>query len=248
MPTLRAMHAMKTNSSSALTLLVFGFALAACVERDPKGGSACNDSGDNGGANSAILVFHDGTGLQSRVEQTTRKDGSVVLRGDTTFAMTQQDKPATIIEHVEISPEGRLVYADVSALDANGNTSRRMLLDAAHGAVFVQDAKGAAWTRIEMDAPWLYTGLAGDTNEFELPVTAVSAWAALSAAKLGERIRMVDGSLRSSVTTTTDQIVVKNQFGEQIVVLGKGFATGDENGIRSLTLINEASTKTCNQC
>lgn len=250
-PTLPAMNRMKAHSFSSLASLLFVFAVGCSAqnrtEHDPKGETACEARGESGDTNSAILVFHDGDSIKSRVEQTTRKDGSLILRGDTTLSKTHSGKYVLIRELVEINAKGRLVYADVSALDENGIPFRRMLLDAERGAVFVQDTKGASWTKVEMDAPWLYAGLTGETNTFELPLTAVAAWTALSAARTGERVRIVDGASRSSATTTADQIVVNNENGEQIIVLGEGFATGDAGSITSLERADEAGLKTCNE-
>lgn len=232
---------------SALASLSILASIAGCSQNERTGGVACRDQREDGITNSATLVFHDGDSLTSRVEQTTREDGSMILRGDTTTLPRQNMDGATrVLEHVEIDPKGRLVYADVSAMDENGNTTRRMLLDAAHGAVFVQDNHGASWTKVETDEPWLYAGLSENDAAFELPTTAVAAWAALSAARASSKARIFDGGARRSASTTTDQLVVEKGDGERFVVLGDGFATGDEKNVTSLERSEDAHVVACN--
>jgi len=237
---------MKLHSVSALASLSILASIAGCSQNERPSGVACRDQREDGITNSATLVFHDGDSLTSRVEQTTREDGSMILRGDTTLPRQKMNGATRVLEHVEIDPKGRLVYADVSAMDENGNTTRRMLLDAAHGAVFVQDDHGAAWTKVETDEPWLYAGLSKNDAAFALPTTAVAAWTALSAARSSSKARVFDGSARRSATTTTDQIVVEKGAGERFVVLGDGFATGDEKTVTSLERSEETLLAACN--
>jgi hypothetical protein len=237
---------MKMHSVSALASLSILASIAGCSQNERSSGAACRDPREDGHSNSATLVFHDGDSLTSRVEQTTREDGSMILRGDTHLPRQKMSGATRVLEHVEIDAKGRLVYADVSAMDENGTTTRRMLLDAAHGAVFVQDNRGAAWTKVETDEPWLYGGLSENDAAFALPTTAVAAWAALSAARTSSKARIFDGSTRHAASTTIDQIVVEKTGSERFVVLGDGFATGDGKNLTSLERSEETHAVACN--
>jgi hypothetical protein len=230
------MNRMKLQSFSAIATLSIMATLAGCSEEaaPPRGAEACARQGEENAAKSRVFVFREEGALASRVEQKTREDGRETLLGETTLVTARVDCAVTLVEYVEIDPNGALVYADVSALDAQGHATRRMLLDPAHGAMFVQDEQGAAWAKIPTDAPWLYTGLSEDEAAFSLPMSPVAAWAALRAARGGGKARLVDGKTRRSVTTMSDQVVVENHGRERMVVLGSGWATGDASSVTSI--------------
>jgi hypothetical protein len=181
-----------------------------------------------------LFVFRDGTSLQSRVERNIRADGSESLRGETTLPDPQGKGVTRILEAVEIGADGRLRYADVSAVGPNGATLRRMLLDPARGAVLLQDGRGAFWHHVATDAPWLYAGLLDGADVGALPLTVVSAWVALRATEGGQGARVIDGARRFSQLAMRDQLVVAEEAGERVVVLDGGIATGNAEFVTSV--------------
>jgi hypothetical protein len=215
---------MKQKLFSALVVVALASSLlAGCGGSDAQApvaassASACVDASARAGKH--VYVFT-GDEVKSRVERASRSDGSEVLSGETTIA--RDAGTSKVIELVEIDREGRLVYADVSVITASG--ARRMLLDAARGMMFVQDAQRAAWQRVATDAPWVYAASEGQEALSLLP-TPVSAWVAARAAEGGADVRMVDGARRTSALVARDQLVLETGEGERVAVAGSAAIT-----------------------
>jgi hypothetical protein len=213
----------------ALAGMLIGCSIGGSASPEPRA-TAC--AGRETGAGQ-VFVFRDGAALASRVERTLHADGSEVLRGETALADARGGNAVRILEHVEIGSNGRLVYADVSTIE-NGRPARRVLLDAARGAIFVHDASGAAWQRVSKDAPWMYAGVSSDGSSFALPPTPIAAWTAARAAQGAESVRVIDASARTSELASRDQLVVSEEGGERVVVLGNAVATADATFVTSM--------------
>ncbi|MDI1450889.1 hypothetical protein [Polyangium sp. 6x1] len=163
---------------------------------------------------------------RARVERTVRSDGSETLSGVSQVAAMK------VMEYAELGPDGRLVYADVTATGANGET-RRLIADAAHGAFYVQDERGAGWMRMAKDTPWVYAGLAGDTSFAPLP-TPVSAWVTLRATSASPDVRVLDATTREGRIVPQDQLVAEGEGDERLVIAGDTVLTANDDFVTAL--------------
>ncbi|UQA58277.1 hypothetical protein [Polyangium aurulentum] len=225
---------MKINLSSALVVMALSGSLGAGCGNGAPGSSsfgataseAC--AGAPGRAGKQVYVFA-GDETQSRVERSLRADGSETISGETTLrADAGREK---VIEFVEIDPTGHLVYADISVQEPSG-ASRRILLDAARGMVFVQDEQHAAWQRMPMDAPWVYGTDQNDAAAL-LP-TPVSAWVAARATASAREVRVFDGARRATQLVASDQLIVEGDDGERVAVAGDAAITMNDDFVTSL--------------
>lgn len=222
------MHWFSAPVTVALAGMLIGCSIGGSASPEPRA-TAC--AGREAGAGQ-VFVFRDGAALASRVERTLHADGSEVLRGETALADARGSNAVRILEHVEIGPNGRLVYADVSTVE-NGRPARRVLLDAARGAMFVHDAAGAAWQKVSTDAPWMYAGVSSE-GSFALPPTVIAAWTVARATSGAESVRVIDASARTSELASRDQLVASEEDGERVVVLGNAVATADATFVTSM--------------
>jgi hypothetical protein len=223
------MHWFSAPVTVALAGMLIGCSIGGSASPEPRA-TAC--AGREAGAGQ-VFVFRDGAALASRVERTLNADGSEILRGETALADVHGSNAVRIFEHVEIGPNGRLVYADVSTVE-NGRQARRVLLDAARGAIFVHDASGAAWRKVPTDAPWMYAGVSTNSASFTLPPTVIAAWTVARAASGAESVRVIDASARASEPASRDQLVASEADGERVVVLDDTVATADAAFITSI--------------
>jgi hypothetical protein len=212
---------MKNRLFSALVVMALGGSLLAGCGSDTSAAAAskapANEACDaRGRAGSHVYVFTGSAGAHSRVERTVRADGSEVLSGETVLRAGE----GKVLESAEIDASGRLVYADVSAVDASGATLRRTLLDAARGAVFVQDGHGAAWQRVARDLPWVFAGPGNEDAPGMLAPTPVSAWVAVCATAASADVRVIDPVRRNSQVVPRDQLVATD--GDESIVVADG--------------------------
>jgi len=170
---------------------------------------ACVKANDRAGDH--VYVFSAGNSPVARVVRTIRSDGSESLTGTTSLALGK------LTEYAELRPDGRLEYADVSLEGSSG--TKRLLVDASHGAFYAQEETSSGWHRAPADRPMVYAGLSGDS--FTLAATPVSAWIAARAAFLSEDVRMLDVSLRQTRSVPRDQLVVSVSADERLVIAGQ---------------------------
>ncbi|MRG93215.1 hypothetical protein [Polyangium spumosum] len=201
---------MKTQHISALVLSALVVSLSAGCGNAASSREACVEA--PGLAGDHVYVFSAGSVSQARVERTVRSDGSETLSGVSRVASFE------VKEYAELGPDGRLVYADVLATNASGET-RRLIADAQHGAFYVQDAHGGRWKGMASDAPWVYAGLAGDAAFAPLP-TPVSAWVTLRATSASPDVRVLDATLREGRIVAQDQLVAEGEGDERFVIAG----------------------------
>ena len=215
---------MKTQHLSALVLTALVASLSAGCGNAASSGEACVEA--PGLAGDHVYVFSAGSVPHARVERTVRSDGSETLSGVSQVAAMK------VMEYAELGPDGRLVYADVTATGANGAT-RRLIADAAHGAFYVQDEHGAGWNRMAKDTPWVYAGLAGDTS-FALLPTPVSAWVTLRAMNASPDVRVLDVELREGRVVPQDQLVAEGEGDERFVIAGETVLTANDDFVTAL--------------
>ena len=220
---------MKTQFISALVLTALVASLSAGCE-NAASREACVEAPALAGDH--VYVFSAGSTPKAQVERTVRSDGSETLSGVSRVATFK------VTEYAELGADGRLVYADVSATGANGET-RRLIADAAHGMFYVQDPHGGGWKRMATDTPWVYAGLAGDTAFSPLP-TPVSAWVTLRATNASPDVRVLDASLREGRIVPQDQLVAEGEGDERFVITGNDVLAA--NG-EFVTALGEATTE-----
>jgi hypothetical protein len=227
---------MKNIISALVSLTLFSSLLVGCgnaVDTAPAKATASDVCARDGRAGDHEYVFSAGSAQVARVVRSMRDDGSEKLTG---FSKLSR---GTLTEYAEMGADGRLTYADVSYVGENG-AQRRVLVDAAHGAFYVQDAQGASWHRMPKDVPWVLTGLTDEDGAFMLDRTPVSAWIAARAAKASPSLRIIDAKLRHSVVAAADQYVVERDAAERLVVTGSSVISVNEEFITSLG--DDAST------
>lgn len=221
---------MKNIFSALVSLTLLSSLLMGCgnaVETAPAKATASDVCVRDGQAGDHEYVFSAGSAQIARVVRSMRDDGSETLSG------VSKVSRGTLKEYAELAADGRLVYADVSFVAENG-AERRMLVDAARGAFYVQDARGAAWHRAPKDAPWVLAGLADEDGAFALGRAPVSAWIAARAAKASPDLRIIDAKLRQGVVAAADQVVVDGDAGERFVVTGSSAVAANDEFITSL--------------
>ena len=205
---------MKNIISAGFSLMLLGSLVIGCgnaVEVSPAQANASEVCARNDRAGHQEYVFSAGSAQVSRVTRSTRDDGAETLSGVT------KSSRGTLTEYAEINAAGRLVYADASFVGKNG-LERHVLVDAAHGVFYVQDARGAVWHSLSTDAPWVIAGLTGAEGSFMLDRAPVSAWIAARAASLSTNLQVIDVQLRQGVLAATDQFVVEGDVGERLVL------------------------------
>lgn len=205
---------MKNIFSALVSLTLLGSLLAGCgndVETAPAKAFASDACVRDGRAGDHEYVFSAGSAQVARVVRHLRDDGSETLTGVSTLPR------GTLKEYAEIGADGRLVYADASYVDKSG-ANRSVIVDAANGMLYVDDAQGAAWHRMPKDAPWVIAGLTDERDAFMLERTPVSAWIAARAAKGSESLRIVDTQMRRGVVAAADQFVVEGEAGQRFIV------------------------------
>lgn len=228
---------MKNIISALVSLTLLGSFLMGCgnaVETAPAKVTVSDACMRDGRAGDHEYVFSAGTAQVARVVRSMRDDGYETLSGVSKLSR------GTLTEYAELAADGRLIYADALFVGENG-TQRRVLVDAAHGAFYVQDARGAAWHRMPQDAPWVIAGLADEGGAFALDRTPVSAWIAARAAKASPNLRIVDAKLRQGVVAMADQYVVDGDAGERLIVAGSSAVSANDEFITSLGSDNLAS-------
>lgn len=225
---------MKINLVSALVVMALSGSLGAgCGKGSPAQASASASescAGALGRAGKQVYVFA-GDETQSRVERSLRADGSETISGETTLRVASGREK--VIEFVEIDRSGHLVYADLSVEEPSG-ASRRILLDAARGMMFVQDEQHAAWQRMPMDAPWVYGTNGDEEGTAALSPSPVSAWVAARATASAREVRFLDGARRASQLVASDQLIVEGDDGERVAVAGKASITMNADFVTSL--------------
>ena len=227
---------MKIKLVSALVVMALSGSLGAGCGNGAPGPSsfgataseAC--AGALGRAGKQVYVFA-GDETQSRVERSLRADGSETISGETTLRVASGREK--VIEFVEIDRSGHLVYADLSVEEPSG-ASRRILLDAARGMMFVQDEQHAAWQRMPMDAPWVYGTNGDEEGTAALSPSPVSAWVAARATASAREVRFLDGARRASQLVASDQLIVEGDDGERVAVAGKASITMNADFVTSL--------------
>jgi hypothetical protein len=220
---------MKNIFSALVSLTLLGSLLVGCgnaVESASVKATA-SDACVDGQAGDHEYVFSAGSAQIARVVRSMREDGSETLSG------VSKVSRGTLKEYAELAADGHLVYADVSFVAENG-AERRMVVDAARGSFYVQDARGAAWYRSPKDAPWVLAGLTDDDSAFTLGRAPVSAWIAARAAKIAPNLRIVDAKLRQGIVATADQFVVEGDAGERFVVTGSSVVAINDEFVTSL--------------
>lgn len=216
---------MTTQHISALVLSALVASLSAgCGNAASSREEACVEAPALAGDH--VYVFSQSSVPHAHVERMVRSDGSETLSG------VSQVAGMKVLEHAELGPDGRLVYADVTATGANGET-RRLIADAAHGAFYVQDEQGAGWKRMAKDTPWVYAGLAGDTPFAPLP-TPVSAWVTLRATNASPDVRVLDATLREGQIVPQDQLVAEGEGDERFVITGGTVLTANDDFVTAL--------------
>lgn len=181
----------------------------------------------DGRAGDHEYVFSAGSAQVARVVRSLRNDGSETLSG------VSKVSRGTLTEYAELAPNGQLVYAHASFVDANG-TQRRLLVDAKVGLFYVEDAEGAVWHRLPTDAPWVVAGITNEAAKFALEASPVSAWIAAKAAKNNPNLRIIDAKSRSSFLAVADQYVVDGDADERFIVTGSSAITANDEFIASL--------------
>lgn len=221
---------MKNIFSALVSLTLLGSLSLGCgntIETAPTEANASDACVREGRAGDHEYVFSAGSAPVARVIRSTRDDGSETLSSVT------KSSHGTLKEYAELAADGRLVYADISFIAENG-AERRMLVDAARGAFYVQDARGAAWHRSPKDAPWIIAGLMDEDGAFALGRAPVSAWIAARAAKTSPNLRILDAKLRQGVVVPADQFVVDGDAGERFIVAGSSAISANDEFITSL--------------
>lgn len=221
---------MKNILSALVSLTLLGSLLVGCgkhVDTAPTQATATDVCERDGRAGDHEYVFSAGSAQIARVERSLLGDGSEMLTG------VSKVSRGTLTEYAEIGANGRLKYADVSFVGENG-ANRRMVVDATHGAFYVQDAQGARWHRQPTDAPWVLAGLTDEEGAYMLDSTPVSAWIAARAAKASSNFRIVDAKLRQSVVAAADQYVVEGDSAEKFVVTRSFALSANDEFVTSL--------------
>jgi hypothetical protein len=215
---------MKTQHISALVLTALVASLSAGCGNAASSREACVEAPDLAGDH--VYVFSAGSVPRAHVERTVRSDGSETLSGVSFVAALK------VTEYAELGPDGRLVYADVSATGASGET-RRLIADAEHGAFYVQDERGAGWKRMASDTPWVYAGLMEGASFAPLP-TPVSAWVTLRATNASPDVRVLDAARREGRSVPQDQLVAEGEGDERFVIAGDAVLTANGEFVTSL--------------
>jgi len=215
---------MKTQHISALVLTALAASLTLGCENAASTGEACVEAPALAGDH--VYVFSAGSGDPARVERMIRPDGSETLSGVTKL------QGAEVKEYAEVSPDGRLAYADVLWKGDSG-VSRRLIADAAHGAYYVQDEHGSGWKRMPTDAPWVLASLSEGTKFAPAP-TPVSAWITVRAAEHSSEVRVLDASLREGRLVARDQLVVSGRGDEHLVIAGERALVANGEFVTSL--------------
>jgi len=180
-----------------------------------------------GRAGDHVYVFSAGsTSPHARVERTIRKNGSEALLGRTDFAFGK------LMEYAELGSDGRLVYADVTFTGLSG-ASRRLIVDAEHGAFYTQDEHGSGWSRMPVETPVVYADMVGGEASSVAP-TPVSAWITLRAAEQSENVRVLDAASRQTNLIPRDQLVTEGIGDERHVIAGETALTASGDFITSL--------------
>lgn len=221
---------MKNIISALVSLSLLGSLLVGCgnaVEPASARALASDSCVREDRAGDHEYVFSAGSAQVARVERQVRDDGSEALSGVSTSSRGK------LTEYAEIGADGRLVYADALFVGKNGAT-RRVLADAARGALYVQDAQGAAWHRMPTDAPWVLAGLSDEGDAFMLDRTPVSAWIAARAASASTKLRVVDAKLRQGVVAAADQFVVEGEAGQRFIVTESSAVSANGDFVTSL--------------
>lgn len=221
---------MKNIISALVSLALLGSLSAGCgkaVETSSEVAAtsdvhACDDrAGDH------EYVFSAGSAQVARVTRSIRNDGSETLSG------VSKVSRGTLTEYAELAPNGQLVYAHASFVDAKG-TQRRVLVDAKAGLFYVEDAKGAVWHRLATDAPWVVAGITNESETFALEASPVSAWIAAKAAKNSSKMRVIDAKSRESFVALADQYVVDGDADERFIVTGSSAIVANDEFVSSL--------------
>jgi hypothetical protein len=227
------MAQMKNNLWSALVVMALSGSLGAGCGNGAPGsasfGSPASEAcaGALGRAGKQVYVFA-GDETQSRVERALRADGSETISGETTLRAA-----AGLEKVIEFDRSGHLVYADISVKEPQG-ASRRILLDAARGMMFVQDEQHAAWQRMPMDAPWVYGTNGSAEGTAALSPTPVGAWVAARATTSAREVRLIDGARRATQLVASDQLIVEGDDGERVAVAGDAAITMNAEFVTSL--------------
>lgn len=221
---------MKNIISALVSLTLLGSLSAGCeehVDTASAKATATDVCERDGRAGDHEYVFSAGSAQIARVERSMRADGSETLTGVSKLSR------GTLTEYAEIGANGRLKYADVSFVGENG-ANRRMLVDATHGAFYVQDAQAAGWHRLPTDTPWVLAGLTDEDGAYMLDPTPVSAWIAVRAAQVSSNLRIVDAKLRYGIVATADQYVVEGDGAERFVVTRSSALFANDEFVTSL--------------
>ena len=211
----------------AVSSLVFGLSISAAVAirhalatgRVPP--SACSNLPGDARRSTACARF----------ERRRVWTGGEELRGETQLPLSGGQGSVRIQETAQLSPEGRLLRADVSLTYAGVVSGRgaehcasvkRFTLDAVGGLVSVIRAGGARETRpVPVDLPWIYPNVRlADGARLATP-TAVAI--ALRASRLGEPLRLIS-DCQPDPTVMPDQVTVAGE-NEEWLFLGDDLAT-----------------------
>lgn len=221
---------MKNIISALVSLTLLGSLNVGCgnvVDSAQEKASASDTCEQQGRAGDHEYVFSAGSAQLSRIVRHVREDGSETLSADTTLAHGK------LKEYAEIGADGRLAYADVSFVSTKG-VKRRVIVDTARSAFYVQDVRGAAWQRMPTDAPWVLANLTGEGEAFLLDRAPVSGWIAARAASASNDLRVIDTGLRRDTLAAADQFVVTAENGERYVATGATSLVANDDFITSM--------------
>lgn len=222
---------MKNIISALASLALLGSLSAGCgkaVETSSEMAVATSDVREcDGQAGDHEYVFSTGSAQVARVVRSIRKDGSETLSG------VSKVSRGTLTEYAELAPNGQLVYAHASFVDAKG-TQRRLLVDAKAGLFYVEDARSGVWHRLPTDAPWVIAGMINEADKFALAASPVSAWIAAKAAKNNTNLRIIDAKSRESFLAVADQYVIDGDADERFIVTGSSAIVANDEFIANL--------------
>lgn len=180
-----------------------------------------------GGGAAIEPVAHAKNGLQSYTTGDASMRSSLIVGAaagvELLRSVTELSNGNCLTEEATTDETGRLIRAELTLHESDGDRNTRVVLDPRHGTVELTTATVHTRWAVPTDLPWVWAPLRDPAAKGVATATPLEAVVALRGAA-GERpVRVLDLTKLESFTLMADQLVVPGERGTATVVLGDDY-------------------------
>jgi hypothetical protein len=138
-------------------------------------------------------------------------------------SVTELSNGNCLTEEATTDETGRLLRAELTLHETDGDRNTRVVLDPRHGTVELTTATVHTRWAVPSDLPWVWAPLRDPAAKGVATATPLGAVVALRGAAGDRPVRLLDLTKLESFTLMADQLVVRGERGVATVVLGDDY-------------------------